>query len=158
MLRDLSDLLLAGWDRFFPHQPKPKRMFFLNVNGSLEGGTTTFLVFADRQSTPIWAIKVEREPDTESLLREEKVLEGLRQASPQIAHSVPVVASVTTNAGRTALALSIVPGEPMPATLGVDGFPPLSAARAALALASEWLIALHRSTRNRDKTNQTGLR
>jgi hypothetical protein len=71
MLPQLSQQLLAKWSDLPLDRKRPDQLTFLGIRTGVAEGYTLFLAFADRDPGPCLAVKVPREPATESRLQHE---------------------------------------------------------------------------------------
>jgi aminoglycoside phosphotransferase len=127
----------------------PANTSFVAVNGSIDGGTTTFL--GCEGSHPAVAIKVARDIAAgERLALESQMLERLSKLKPSVSSCVPRVRLFRPDLANGALALSIVPGRPMTVQTDRRGQIALDDAARDLRSALGWLLALQRDTMDRD--------
>lgn len=141
MLEQISSQLLSEWSRNFQSEPRPGRLYYLNVPGSLEGGTSTFLGFAEARAEPLFAVKVFRDPDIAKRAADEaKMLSMLQRTA--VHKSVPRLLLCDRFSGVQALIQSIVQGSPMSASLTSGGLPMLTEADSHIRLAAGWLSDL----------------
>ena len=148
MLPELTRRLLIVWDNLHLEIDKPGDIYYLGIPGSIEGGTTTFLAFADnRRNPPIFAVKILRHSkETEKFLNESKVLDYL-QTRNNISVSTPMVLFCDEVDGVWVLVQSILDGTPMNVFMLRSGEPELTDAIANWKLASDWLASLHGGNR-----------
>lgn len=163
MLQALSDRILSDWGRLMPAVPRPSRLRYLGISGSVEGGTTTFLAFGPKQSAPLLAVKVHRDPDAgDRVASERAVLDAIGAAGGVPAGSVPRVFFCGDIEGHWLIVESILSGRPMRAVLTREGTPELTLAARNLDQAAAWLLELGRRTRDleqpRSSAVQEGLR
>lgn len=148
MLPELTRRLLRDWRSHFPGQRQPRTIDYLSIPGAPEGGTTTFLAFADQSSRPAVAVKVHRRGGGERARQEAQMLQHLRHCGGSVASRVPEVVLCDQLSGVWVLAQKTLQGTPMPASLTSDGTPDLRQAERHFAQASQWLLDLRRSTRS----------
>ena len=143
MLPKLTSYILSKWDEFFPGSETPRRVNYLGIPGSIEGGTTTFLAFTDKSKKPVFAVKIHRHPDSQDrVLNERDVLNYIQIHGGVLAGSVPRVILCEKIADVWVIVLSIIKGQPMPASMTNDGMPELKSAINNINTASSWLAKL----------------
>lgn len=141
MLDQLSSRMLEKWPVIFPGDPKPERLTYIILPGSVENGTVSFLAFKPNSSNPCFAAKARREKGgvSASVNAESAVLARL---SADTRLSVPRELLRELISGRIVTASAIVPGLPMAAPIDDAGRPELKAAEEAFVAVSEWLARL----------------
>lgn len=148
MLALLSDRLLGAWDQIFQF-PKPERLHYLGIPGSIEGGTISFLAFGQEGAKPLFAVKLMRQREDNLLIENEwRALAYLQSLGSDLGGNVPRPLWCHEVEGRLALIQSFMDGRPMPARLGEDGLPDGAQARRNIGSATGWLSTLHRRTRS----------
>lgn len=158
MLPYLSQELLRRWDTIFPKTKSPGLLNYLGIAGSVEGGTTTYLGFGDGQIRPYFAVKVHRDGDAESRIRnEQEVLDRLQKGTLSLAATVPEVFFSGNIEGTWVIVESIVEGSPMNVRLTENGTPDLREAQKNLQIIDEWLQRLARETHSEDNNAQREL-
>lgn len=145
MLPELTNRILDDWNNLFTEKNKPTCITYLGIPGSIEGGTTTFLAFTDKNKKPAFAVKIHRHPDSQNrALNEKYVLDYLQIHGGMLAASVPKVILCEKIAGIWVIVLSIIEGQPMRALMTNDGVPELNSAINNINTASNWLAKLSR--------------
>lgn len=148
MLPELTERLRDRWAEM-DLCPRPTRIDYLNIAGSVEGGTTTFLGFAPGQDQPLLAVKVQRRRGPSSRLETERdVLGTIALAGPRYQRAVPRVLFCDGVANHAVLVTTIVPGTTLPLHRAADGVD-LEGARPALESAARWMGDLTVVTRSR---------
>lgn len=144
MLPQLTTRILGNWNNFFPGSDSPRTIRYLNIPGSVEGGTTTFLAFSDREAQPLFAVKIHRDSDAqERALNERNVLNHIESWGGLALNSVPRVIICDRIEGVWLLVESILDGRPVFADMADDGTPEMKVASANMNLIIEWLGNLY---------------
>lgn len=138
MLNQLTDRLLPDWLDLFPDAKRPERLDYLCVSGSIEGGTTTFLAFAEGAKTPVFVVKVHRSAETAGRARKEKQVLDRLQNGP-LRSVVPRAVLCENIAGSAVLVQTVLPGKPMMARLNRSGYPEEAGTAGNIALAASFL-------------------
>src|SRR5437764_5563443 len=108
VLHELTHHIMDAWDTHFPGSVRPGRLAYLNATGAIEGGTTTFLAFADRCKSPLFAVKVgRRAADAVRLTRESELLTRFATCRGVVAKAVPRPICHHDRCGAGPLVLSI---------------------------------------------------
>lgn len=143
MLPELSQTMIDRWDRYFPGEKRPRRMSYLGIPGSVQGGTTTFMGFADGNERPSFLVKIHRaSDDMEGVANEKRILETVN-ASGWFDRSVPRLFLCEEIGGLWVLVQSILDGRPMRAAMTPTGLPDTRIAGENIGLASEWLAGFN---------------
>ncbi len=158
MLPELTNCVLDSWNSFFPGVDKPQNLCYLGISGSVEGGTTTVLGFNNRDSRPLFAVKIHRNYDAcERAFNERDVLNYVGTCGGATAASVPRIILCERIAGTWVLVQSILDGSPMSAVMSNDRTPHIEVAAHNMHLAADWLLQLHEATRNDLEIDQAHL-
>ena len=145
MILSLRRYIYSNWKKFPSLQKAPENVDFLGVAGSLGGGTTTFLLFADSMKFPFGVVRSVRHPVwKEDLEREWGMLGMLKNTS--LCASVPFPLFYEVFAGVPTLGESVLQGVPMQVRSGSDGVPIIPLARSHFRSVLDWIIALHKET------------
>ncbi len=148
MLSELTSRMLKDWPDRFPEHRRPADLWYVNVTGSPEGGTTTFLAFGEFGEKPLFAVKVYRDDDPQDRINGEcDALGTLRARGGLLASSVPRLILAEPIGGAWVSVQSILDGRPMAATLTEGGSPHVAEAARNFGLAGEWIGLMHRETR-----------
>jgi len=159
MLNELSERVLREWSRLLPEERKPQRIQYLGLPGSIEGGTTSYLAFSERNDTPLFAVKIHRDPGHgRKALKEESTLSLLANVGGGFGGSVPRVLLCERVSQVWVLVQTILRGTPMLARSGSDGMPDARQASSNFEIASEWLSLLDSGTRDRSEVATRTLR
>lgn len=151
MLDELARHILDGWETHFPGSVRPSSLSYLNATGAIEGGTTTFLAFADRSQLPLFVVKVGRRvSDGVRLGRESELLNRLATCPDVVAGAVPRSICHGHSCTTGLLVLSVIPGSPMALRRKPEGVPDLKRAADDLGVATTWLAEMHLATRRLD--------
>jgi aminoglycoside phosphotransferase (APT) family kinase protein len=146
MLDALTRRIREEWDPVQMRAGVPRRLTYLCVPGSLEGGTTTLLGFTDGQRRPALVVKVHRDPDGEEFVEAERlVLAELGRRGDFLRSSVPAVLFCGPVEGCWVLVESVLDGRPLVARLTREGWPDLEGSRRDVNLVVDWLIECHRT-------------
>ncbi len=151
MLPDLTRHLLDDWHNFFPSQSKPRDLQYVGISGSVEGGTVTFIAFSASSSTPLFAVKIHRDPLAgERVLNEQHVLGYLDSNGMSVSTSVPRIILCKQIGPTWVVVQSILQGQPM-GDNGLDENPVVMRKVVRnLDMASTWLEQLCQRTRTQD--------
>lgn len=145
MISSLSRYIYSNWKKFPSLKKVPENVEFLGVTGSIEGGTTTFLLFADSIKFPFAVARSVRHPSfKEDLEREWDMLGLLKNTSLQ--DSVPSPIFYEVFAGIPTLGESVLQGVPMQVKSGSDGVPKIPLTKNHFQKALDWIVALHQET------------
>lgn len=148
MLPQLSRYIIEKWDILFPNVNKPKKITYLGIAGSVEGGTTTFLAFSEESSKPVFVVRIPRGPTKiNQIFAENDMLLYLYSLSPFLKNSIPRVILCKKIADSAVLVESVLDGKPMMAIIDSDGLPELEDAKTNIHLAKEWLLNLNNETK-----------
>lgn len=148
MLPQLSNYIIEKWPSLHFHRDKPKKISFLGISGSVEGGTTTFLVFLNKDKKPTFVIRVLRDQKKlEQFLNERDVLLKLNSLSLFLKDSVPKLISCENIASRWALVESVIDGKPMEVNVTSNGLPEIRQTKINFELVKEWLINFDKETK-----------
>lgn len=144
MLPKLTDHILEDWNDLFPGLNKPDSISYLGIMGSVEGGTTTFLAFTEKNSKPIFVVKIHRYPDVqEKVFSERDVLNFLQAKGGVLSASVPRLIFYKKISGVWMLVQTIIEGHPLSAAMGDNGLPEIKSAITNINLSANWLTKLH---------------
>lgn len=146
MLARVSRRALAEWGSLFSAVPRPSRLQYLGLPGSLEGGTCSFLAFAEGTPRPAFVVKVHRFAAAAAEAGCELGLLELLRATPCLEESTPRGLFAEEGTAGAAVVQSFVEGTPMQAAMGADGIPDLAQASGNFSLAADWLARLHEGT------------
>ena len=136
MIPSLRRYIYSNWKKFPSLKKAPKNVEFLGVPGSIEGGTTTFLLFTDSMKFPFVVVRSVRHPFwQEDLKKEWDMLNMLKNTS--LHASVPTPLFYEVFAGVPTLGESALHGVPMQVRSG---------ARNHFQKALDWIVALHQET------------
>ncbi len=145
MISSLRSYIYSNWKKFPSLKKAPENVEFLLVAGSIEGGTTTFLLFADSMKSPFAVVRSARHPFwEEDLKREWGMLGILKNTSLRASVPSPLFYEIFT--GVPTLGESALEGVPMQVRSGSDGVPIIPLARSHFRSALDWIIALHQET------------
>ncbi|MBI2982475.1 MAG: aminoglycoside phosphotransferase family protein [Deltaproteobacteria bacterium] len=151
MLPELSDIMLRQWDRFFPAEKKPNLLTYLGIPGSVQGGTTTFIGFANKQRRPSFLVKIHRTSDeSDRAVNERYILEKVNGRPDIFGDTVPRLLLCEKIGGLWFFVQSILDGRPMTADMSSDGLPVIERARENMELVSRWLASLNGVTKEED--------
>lgn len=154
MLPELTNKIFENWTNLFPKRKQPRSLHYLGIPGSVEGGTATFLAFA-QDKDPLFVVKVHRSPQAQSLVEQETAtLKRLQKLGERIASSVPQVLFAGQIGQTCLLVQTVLNGCPMPASLSSLGLPELKETDHHLTMASHWLIHLAEKT-GKNTTGET---
>jgi len=124
---------------------------FVGINGSIEGGTTTFL--GCHGARPVLAVKIARHSAAgRRLAAESAMLNRLASASVDVSGKIPRVIAFRPDIRYGVLTTSIVAGRPMSVKTTSDGRLDPSAANREFRQAPEWLAAFQATTRSTDQS------
>jgi len=147
MLPVLTKRLQTEWDRLFPGINTPSSIEYLGIGGSVEGGTTTYLGFADKIGIPLFAVKIHRFPDAQNKAdNETKVLSFLHSLDLDIHFKFPLILFCEKISEFWVLVQSIIAGLPLQAELAENGLPKIQNAEINLRIVLEWVLRLHIET------------
>ena len=146
MISSLRRYIYSNWKKFPSLQKAPENVDFLGVVGSLEGGTTTFLLFADSMNFPFGVVRCVRHPVwKEDLEREWNMLGILKNTS--LCAFVPAPLFYEVFAGVPTIGESVLLGVPLHVRSGSDGVPITSLAKSHFRKAVDWIVTLHQETK-----------
>lgn len=149
MLPELTNRMTDDWNSLFPEVGKPKSINYLCIPGSVEGGSTTFLAFTDKNSKPAFVAKIHRDRESQDrVFNERDVLNFLEKNGGKLSSSVPRLILCEQISNRWVLVQSIIEGRPMHAVMDNDGRPGLSSTVENMHIAANWLAQLHAITRD----------
>lgn len=149
MLPELTSRIISQWNHLFPGVDRPTVVRYLGIPGSVEGGTTTFLAFADKKTKPIFAVKLHRNPNAEKRsVNERDILDRVGRCGSAISTSVPRVILCEPISGAWVLVQSVVDGRPMVAPMTAGGVPEIKVAASNMCIALDWLVQLQKATVN----------
>jgi hypothetical protein len=149
VLPELTSRIIRQWNDLFPGVDRPTVVRYLGIPGSVEGGTTTFLAFADKKTKPIFAVKLHRYPDVqERALNESDILDRVGRCGSAISTSVPRVILCERISGVWVLVQSVVDGRPMVAAMTAGGEPEIKMAARNMQITVDWLVQLQKGTVN----------
>ncbi len=147
MLPELTSYILSKWDEFSPSSETPRRMNYLGISGSIEGGTTTFLGFVDKRRRPAFVVKIHRNLDeTDEVFNERDMLIYLHSRGGSLSASVPRLIFCEKIANVWVLVQSVLDGRPMMAAMTTKGLPELENAEANMMIAKKWLVEFNLAT------------
>ena len=148
MLPLLTRRMQAEWSCLLPGHERPDKLGYLGFPGAVEGGTTTFLAFAETSEAPVFCVKVYRTSDGQKKAQNEAaVLRRLARCGERIAASVPRCLLCEEIGGVWYLVQSVLSGDIMRAPTAPGGGLALDAAKENMQLVSEWLVELNYVTR-----------
>lgn len=143
MLEQLTHIMKSNWDDFGQGLERPTRLSYMGISGSLEGGSATFLAFADHQARPIFAAKVHRRDVTATRVKcERELLDRVRILGGIVGSSVPRILYAGKVDGMAVLVQTICEGTPMSVSLQKNGQPKLREAERNLHSALTWLLEM----------------
>jgi len=144
MLPELNDYLFSEWNTLFPEVPKPRSLNYLGIAGSIEGGTTTFLAFIEREIKPAFVVKIHRYPDAQDkVFNESQTLNFLLANAGLLADSVPRLIACKKFSGVWMLVQTVIEGHPLMAAMDNNGLPEIGSAVKNIELSIDWLTKLH---------------
>jgi len=150
MLPQLSEYLLGKWNDFLPIMKKPKKISYLGISGSVEGGTTTFLAFLDRNEEPSFVVRILRNPRGKALfLKERDMLLYLAGLGSFLGNSTPRLILCNEIAGKEVLVESVLKGKPMALPMDKEGIPKIEQTRINFELVSDWLLRFNKETKEK---------
>ena len=142
-------MLLKGWDNYFPSVRKPKKIDYLCIAGSAEGGTTTFIAFNRKSSNPLFAVKIYRDStDSNFRVHESEILSKLKQNKTFISESIPTIILEQNFLGHNILIQTIIDGKPMDVSMSSNGIPRVNHAKTDFKLSRVVLEDLYINTLN----------
>lgn len=149
MLPQLNNYILENWKNLFPYLNKAQKINYIGISGSVEGATTTFLAFSDKDKKPIFVVRVLRNPNkTELIINERDALLFLSSLGAFIKESVPKLIICEKFARTWVLVESVLEGKPMKVIIGSAGIPEPKNTNTNMRLIIDWLIKFNNETKS----------
>lgn len=138
---------MSRWDELVQERKRPRRIDYLGIPGSIEGGTTTFLAISTDNKPPLFAVKIHRNANEhERVKNEAAVLREIHARGGDVASSVPKVIFCEEMDGLSAIVQSILKGSPMTSPMTANGMPKHHQAASNMSAVSRWLGSLFQTT------------
>jgi tRNA A-37 threonylcarbamoyl transferase component Bud32 len=157
MLERIVDLVHQKWDECFPEikRPRSSTVSFLEITGSVIGGTSTFLAFYPGYPKPLFVVKLFRDKTETAKIRrsrEARVLALLNTERQIFGDAIPRVALHGEIDSTQFLVQTFINGRPLQASLDAKGFPHIRQFQRQLEDATTWLSNLYTSTQCTDSS------
>jgi thiamine kinase-like enzyme len=157
MLEQIADPVYQEWQKFFPglKRPRSPAVSFLEITGSVIGGTTSFLAFYPGYPNPLFVIKIFRDKTETAQIRrkrEAQVLARLDAERQIFGDAVPGIMLHGEIDSTQYLVQTYIRGRPLQAALDAKGVPRIRLFQRQLDQVTIWLSTLYKSTRCTDSS------